>query len=153
MNKKNHANKKIVIINGPNLNMLDKRDKKIYGDGNLEKAKQDCLQIAKELGMEIDFKQSNDEGEIVTWIQKATDDSDGIIINAAAYTHTSVAIRDALEIFDKPKVELHISNIFKREEFRHNSLISDMVNAVICGFGIDGYSIALLGINNLIDGK
>ncbi len=141
---------KILIINGPNLNLLHKRNKEIYGGANLEKALNDCTQLGSELNLKIDFRQSNSEGEIVTWIQSAIDEFDGIIINAAAYTHTSVAIRDALEIFEKPKIELHISNIFKREEFRQHSFLSDVVDAVISGFGIDGYTIALLGLNNLI---
>ena len=147
------SKKKVLIINGPNLNLLARRDKKTYGGVSLDKAKNDCTQLSKELGLEIDFRQSNNEAEIIGWIQDALDIADGIIINAAAYTHTSVAIRDALEMFDRAKVELHISNIYKREEFRKNSLISEVVDAVISGFGIDGYSIALLGINNLIDSK
>lgn len=146
--------RKILIVNGPNLNLLAKRDKKIYGAGaSLDRVKDDCMQLSDELGLELHFKQSNDEGQIVSWIQDAIDDMDGIIINAAAYTHTSIAIRDALEIFHKPKIELHISNIFKREDFRKNSFLSDVVDAVISGLGVDGYTIALLGINNLIDGN
>lgn len=147
------SKKKVLIINGPNLNLLARRDKSIYGGASLDKAKNDCAQLAKELSLEIDFRQSNNEGEIIGWIQDSLDIADGIIINAAAYTHTSVAIRDALEMFERPKVELHISNIYKREEFRKNSLISEVVDAVVSGFGTDGYSIALLGINNLIDNK
>ena len=147
------AKKKVLIINGPNLNMLAKRDPKIYGDGTLEKAHSDCKQLAKELSLEMDFKQSNFEGEIVSFIQEAIDKFDGIIINAAAYTHTSIAIRDALEMFHGKKIELHISNVFKREEFRHKSMLSDVVDATMCGFGIDGYTLALLGINNLIEGN
>jgi len=147
------SKKKVLIINGPNLNFLARRDKKIYGGHSLDKAKNDCTQLAKELGLEIDFRQSNDESEVVNWIQGALDVADGIVINAAAYTHTSVAIRDALEMFDRPKVEIHISNIYKREEFRKNSLISEVVDAVVSGLGIDGYGIALLGINNLIDNR
>ncbi len=108
--------------------MLHKRDKSIYGEFSLEKAEKDCEAVARELGLRFD----------------------GIIINAAAYTHTSVAIRDALEIFNKPKIELHISNIFKREEFRHHSYMSEVVDGVICGLGISGYPVALLAINNLI---
>lgn len=145
------SKRKILIINGPNLNLLEKRDKSTYGGHSLDKAESDCKQLAKELKLEVDFRQSNDEGEIVNWIQESLDIADGIIINAAAYTHTSVAIRDALEMFERPKVELHISNIYKREEFRKNSLISPVVDGVMSGFGIDGYSVALLGINNLID--
>jgi 3-dehydroquinate dehydratase-2 len=146
------AKKKILIINGPNLNLLHKRDPKIYGKGTLETAKSDCKQLAKELHLEVDFTQSNLEGEIVNLVQDAIDKFDGIIINAAAYTHTSIAIRDALEMFTGKKVELHISNVFKREEFRQHSMISDVVDATMCGFGIDGYTLALLGINNLIEG-
>jgi 3-dehydroquinate dehydratase II len=141
--------KKILILNGPNLNLLHKRDKTIYGDVSLEKIEHNCKALAKELAIEVSFRQSNNEGELVDIIQDAVDNFDGIIINAAAYTHTSVAIRDALEIFQKPKIELHISNIFKREEFRQNSFLSDVVDAVISGLGIDGYSIALLAMNNL----
>ncbi len=143
--------RKILILNGPNLNMLDRRDPKIYGGETLEKAKTNCTQLAKELNLEIEFKQSNFEGEIVEQIQNSIDKVSGIIINAAAYTHTSVAIRDALEMFKGAKVEVHISNIFAREEFRQNSFLSDVVDAVISGFGIDGYTLALLGVNNLID--
>lgn len=142
--------KKILILNGPNLNLLHKRDKAIYGDVSLEGIESDCKKLAKELGVEVELKQSNSEGELVNIIQHAVENFDGIIINAAAYTHTSVAIRDALEIFHKPKIELHISNIFKREEFRQNSYLSDVVTAVISGLGVDGYTIALLAMNNLI---
>lgn len=142
--------KKILILNGPNLNLLHKRDKKIYGDVSLEKIENDCRELAKELGVEVVLKQSNNEGELVDFIQDAVENFDGIIINAAAYTHTSVAIRDALEIFQKPKIELHISNIFKREEFRQNSFLSDVVDAVISGLGVSGYTIALLAMNDMI---
>jgi 3-dehydroquinate dehydratase-2 len=142
--------KKILILNGPNLNLLHKRDKEIYGDSSLVTIEQDCKILAAKLGVEIDFKQSNNEGHLVDFIQDACDNFDGIIINAAAYTHTSVAIRDALEMFHKPKIELHISNIFKREEFRQNSFLSDVVTAVISGLGVDGYTISLLAMNNLI---
>ncbi len=145
--------KKILILNGPNLNLLHKRDKEIYGDSSLQKIETDCQTLAKELGLEIEFKQSNNEGRLVDFIQDAIDNFDGIIINAAAYTHTSIAIRDALEMFPKPKIELHISNIFKREEFRQNSFLSDVVTAVISGLGVDGYTISLFAINNLLDRK
>lgn len=141
--------KKILILNGPNLNLLHKRDKKFYGDVSLEKIENDCRELATELGVEVVLKQSNNEGELVDFIQDAVENFDGIIINAAAYTHTSVAIRDALEIFQKPKIELHISNIFKREEFRQNSFLSDVVDAVISGLGVGGYTIALLAMNNM----
>jgi 3-dehydroquinate dehydratase-2 len=150
---KKNLPQKILILNGPNLNLLARRDQKIYGGHSLERAESDCRQLAAELGLIVEFKQSNSEGEIVGWIQEALDGHQGIIINAAAYSHSSVAIRDALEMFSSPKIELHISNIYQREEFRHHSLISSVVNAVICGFGIEGYSLALLGISNLITSK
>lgn len=142
--------KKILILNGPNLNLLHKRDKEIYGDVSLAKIESDCEKLAKEIGVKLVFKQSNSEGDLVNFIQDAVENFDGIIINAAAYTHTSVAIRDALEIFKKPKIELHISNIFKREEFRHHSFLSEVVDAVISGLGVGGYRVALLAINDLV---
>lgn len=146
--------KKIIIINGPNLNLLDKRDKRIYGDNSLYKIATNCSKLAKELKVDIDFRQSNSEGEIVSWIQDSSlNKIDAIIINAAAYTHTSIAIRDALEIFKNVKIELHISNIYKREEFRKKSLISDMVDGVISGFGVHGYTLAILGVVNILDEK
>ncbi len=135
--------KKILIINGPNLNLLHQRQQDIYGSISLAEIKQSCQKIAQELGFELVFIQSNDEGEIITQIQDAVDKFDAIIINAAAYTHTSIAIRDALEIFPKTKVEIHLSNIYKREEFRHKSLLSDVVDGVICGFGSKSYYLAL----------
>ncbi len=143
--------KKILILNGPNLNILHKRDKSVYGEASLTKIEHDCTELAKELDLEVELKQSNSEGELVNIIQEAIDNFDGIIINAAAYTHTSIAIRDALEIFSGPKIELHISNIFKREEFRQNSFLSDVVDAVISGLGVDGYSISLLAMNNMVN--
>ncbi|HLD76820.1 MAG TPA: type II 3-dehydroquinate dehydratase [Rickettsiales bacterium] len=142
--------KKILIINGPNLNLLHKRDKEIYGDASLGLIEINCLRLAKEIGLQVEFRQSNSEGGIVEEIQQAIDKFDGIIINAAGYTHTSVAIRDALEIYTKPKIELHISNIFKREKFRHNSLVSPVVDAIISGLGIKGYEIALLAMEDLL---
>lgn len=142
--------KKILILNGPNLNLLHKRDSAIYGKISLEKIAENCEALAKQSEVKIAFKQSNSESELVEIIQKAIDDFDGIIINAAAYTHTSVAIRDALEIFQKPKIEVHISNIFKREEFRHHSLLSDVVDGVICGLGADGYTISLSAMIGLL---
>jgi len=142
--------KKILIINGPNLNLLHLRNKAVYGSESLDKISNDCQEVAKQIGLEISFVQSNHEGEIVELIQNAVDNFDGIIINGAGYTHSSVAIRDALEIFQGPKIELHISNIFKREEFRHNSFFSAVVDGVISGLGSNGYTVALLAINNFI---
>ena len=142
--------KKILIINGPNLNLLHLRDKKIYGEISIDKIIDECREIAKQVNLEIDYKQSNSESEIVNFIQDAIKKYQGLIINAAAYTHTSVAIRDALEIFHGKKIELHISNIFKREDFRHNSFLSEVVDGIICGLGVEGYIIALLAMHKII---
>jgi len=117
-------NNKIIIINGPNLNLLGEREQSQYGSGNYEQLKENCLKKSKEIGLDCEFIQSNLEGDLVNRIQDARKNYDGMIINAAAFTHTSVAIRDALELFKKPIIEMHISNIYKREEFRHKSLIS-----------------------------
>ena len=144
--------KKIEIINGPNLNLLGKREPDIYGKSTLEDINKDLSSYAKKIGLDVSFFQSNIEGEIVNQIQQS-EKSDGIIINAAAFTHTSVAILDALKSLSIPKIEVHISNIYKREEFRHKSLISQTVNGVICGFGINSYKLALEGIKNILDGN
>ena len=144
--------KKIEIINGPNLNLLGKREPDIYGESTLEDINKDLSSYAKKIGLDVSFFQSNIEGEIVNQIQQS-EKSDGIIINAAAFTHTSVAILDALKSLSIPKIEVHISNIYKREEFRHKSLISQTVNGVICGFGINSYKLALEGIKNILDGN
>lgn len=141
---------KILILNGPNLNLLHKRDKQIYGDCSLEKIESDCLVLAKELAVKVEFRQTNSEGGMIEEIQAALDKFDAIIINAAGYTHTSVAIRDSLEMFQGIKIELHISNIFKREEFRHHSLLSDVCDGVICGLGVQGYNIALLAVSEMM---
>lgn len=138
--------KKILIINGPNLNLLGTREPEIYGSETLDDIKNKCEKKAKDLSLQVDFRQSNDEGEIVTWIQEARKKHAGIIINAGAYTHTSVAIRDALLGVDMPIIEVHISNIFKREEFRHHSYISDVAMGMICGLGSKGYILALEAI-------
>ena len=143
-------NNKIIIINGPNLNLLGEREQSQYGSTTFEKLKENCLKKSKELNLQIEFFQSNIEGEIVDKIQSSRKDFDGIIINAAAFTHTSVAIRDALDIFKKPIIELHISNIYKREEFRQKSLISDIVTGGIFGLGADGYILAIISMQKLI---
>ena len=135
--------KKILIINGPNLNLLGDREKSKYGKTSLDEVKKNCEAHAKLVDLDIKFIQSNIEGEIVTIIQKAKGNFDGIIINAAGYTHTSVAILDALLAVKIPTIELHITNIYNREEFRTKSLISKAVNGIICGFGIYGYTMAL----------
>ena len=141
---------RIIIINGPNLNLLGEREQSQYGKLSFEKLKKMCSEASKKLKIETEFYQSNIEGEIVTKIQESRNQYDGIIINAAGFTHSSVSIRDALEIFKKPKIELHISNIYKREEFRQKSLISDVVNGVICGLGPDGYILAINAMQRLI---
>jgi len=143
-------NNKIIIINGPNLNLLGEREQSQYGSITLEKVKENCQKKSNELGLKVDFAQSNIEGEIVDIIQDSRKNFDGMIINAAAFTHTSVAIRDALDIFKKPIIELHISNIYKREEFRHKSLISDIVTGGIFGLGADGYILAIISMQKLL---
>ena len=146
-------NNKIIIINGPNLNLLGEREQSQYGSITLEKVKENCQKKSNELGLKVDFAQSNIEGEIVDIIQDSRKNFDGMIINAAAFTHTSVAIRDALDIFKKPIIELHISNIYKREEFRHKSLISDIVTGGIFGLGADGYILAIISMQKLLQNE
>ena len=143
-------NNKIIIINGPNLNLLGEREQSQYGSTTFEELKEICLNKSKELGLIADFSQSNIEGEIVSLIQESRKNFDGIIINAAAFTHTSVAIRDALNIFKKPIIELHISNIYKREEFRQKSLISNIATGIICGLGSNGYILAINAMHELL---
>ena len=144
--------KKIEIINGPNINLLGKREPDIYGDLTLERINKEIEDYAKELNLKTLFFQSNIEGEIVNKIQDSIR-SNGIIINAAAFTHTSIAIHDALKSLSIPKIEVHISNIYKREEFRHKSLISNVVDGVICGLGANSYKLALKGIKSILDGN
>ena len=143
-------NNKIVIINGPNLNLLGEREQSQYGSETFDKLKEKCLKKTTELKIEAEFFQSNVEGEIVTKIQDSRKKFDGMIINAAGFTHTSVAIRDALDIFKKPIIELHISNIYKREQFRHKSLISEVVNGGIFGLGTEGYILAIISMQKLL---
>ena len=143
-------NNKIIIINGPNLNLLGEREQSQYGSITFEKLKEICISKAMELGLNLQFIQSNIEGELVNQIQSSRKDFDGMIINAAAFTHTSVAIRDALDIFKKPIIEIHISNIYKREEFRQKSLISDVVTGGIFGLGSDGYILAIIAMQKLL---
>ena len=138
--------KKILIINGPNLNLLGDREKEHYGNDTLQSVKLECEKHAKSIDVKIGFEQSNVEGEIVTLIQKAKNTFNGIIINAAGYTHTSVAILDALLAVKLPIIEIHISNIYTREDFRKQSLLSANCKAVICGLGLDSYKAALLTI-------
>ena len=142
--------KNIIIINGPNLNLLGSREESQYGSITYDELKAKCIDKAKELRVNLTFYQSNIEGEIVNEIQQSMKKYDGIIINAAAFTHTSVAIRDALNIFKKPIIELHISNIYKREDFRQKSLISDIATGGIFGLGDEGYILAIISIIRLI---
>ena len=141
---------KILIINGPNLNLLGEREQSQYGKKNYKFLEEICLNRAKELKIDLELKQSNVEGEIVNIIQEARNTQDGIIINAGGYTHTSVAIRDSLNVFKKPIIELHISNIYKREDFRHKSLISDVATGGIFGLGVDGYILAINSMQKLL---
>ena len=143
-------NNKIIIINGPNLNLLGEREQSQYGSVTYKELKEICAKKSNELGLKVEFAQSNVEGELVNIIQESRKKFNGIIINAAAFTHTSVAIRDALDIFKKPIIELHISNIYKREEFRQKSLISDIVTGGIFGLGIDGYILAIISMQKLL---
>ena len=146
-------NNKIIIINGPNLNLLGEREQSQYGSITFEKLKANCLKKANELNLDMEFFQSNIEGDIVTKIQEAKKNLDGIIINAAGFTHTSVAIRDALDVFKKPVIELHISNIYKREEFRRKSLISDVATGGIFGLGSEGYILAIISMQKLLNNE
>jgi 3-dehydroquinate dehydratase-2 len=146
-------NNKIIIINGPNLNLLGEREQSQYGSDTFEQIKEKCLKKSKELGLEVNFTQSNLEGEIVNIIQEARKEFKGMIINAAGFTHTSVAIRDALSLFKKPIIELHISNIYKREDFRHKSLISDIATGGIFGLGTEGYILAIISIQKILENE
>ena len=143
--------KKIIILNGPNLNLLGEREKKQYGSFTLNDIEKNCEKFADENNLKISLYQSNIEGEIVEKIQNSRKDQDGLIINAGGYTHTSVAIHDALKIIKIPIIELHISNIYNREDFRHKSLISKVANGVICGFGEHGYIMALEAMIKILD--
>ena len=143
--------KRILVIHGPNLNMLGQREPEIYGNQSLEEINDQLLKLGAELNLVLETFQSNHEGEIVNRIHQAMDTCEGILINPAAYTHTSIAIRDALSLLDIPVVEIHLSNIYKREPFRHKSMIADIVAARISGFGAQGYLLALQGLAGLIE--
>ena len=141
----------IIVINGPNLNLLGEREQSQYGSVTYDALKKNCLKHSKTIDINIEFIQSNIEGEIVTKIQDSRNEYDGLIINAAGFTHSSVSIRDALDIVKKPKIELHISNIYKREEFRQKSLISGIVTGIICGLGSNGYILAINAMHELLN--
>ena len=143
--------KKIIILNGPNLNLLGEREKNQYGSFTLSDVEKNCKEFANKNNLNISFYQSNIEGEIVEKIQNSRNDQNGLIINAGGYTHTSVAIHDALKIIKFPIIELHISNIYNREDFRHKSLISKVANGVICGFGANSYIMALEAMKKYLE--
>ena len=142
--------KKIIILNGPNLNLLGEREKSQYGSFTLKDIENTCVDFAKNNEIKLSIFQSNIEGELIEKIQKSSNDQDGLIINAGGYTHTSVAIHDALKILKIPIIELHISNIYNREDFRHKSLISKVANGIICGFGAEGYIMALKSMKKFL---
>ena len=141
----------VYVLNGPNLNLLGKRQPAIYGHETLADVEADCRKVAGELGLDLRFHQSNAEHEIINWIHEARETAGGLAINPAAYTHTSVAILDALNSFEGPVIEVHISNVHKREAFRHHSYVSLRADGVIAGFGTQGYTLALRRLAKLID--
>jgi 3-dehydroquinate dehydratase II len=138
--------KRVLVLNGPNLNLLGTREPEIYGAHTLSDVEALCQQAGVDLGLGVDFRQSNHEGELVTWIQEARATADAIVINPAAYSHTSVAIHDALKAVGLPVAEVHLSNIHQREAFRHHSYVSAVAFGVICGFGVTGYRLALIAL-------
>jgi 3-dehydroquinate dehydratase-2 len=145
--------RQILVINGPNLNMLGQREPSVYGSATLADVETRCRELAASLALEIEFSQSNAEHVLVEWIQRARGDADGIVINPAAYTHTSVAILDALNMFDGPVIEVHISEVHKREEFRQRSYVSQRANGVIKGCGVEGYELAVRRMATLLNGS
>lgn len=145
--------KRVLVLNGPNLNLLGTREPDIYGALTLRDVEKLCRSTGEELGFTVDFRQSNHEGELVTWIQDARKTADAIIINPAAYSHTSVAILDALKAVGLPVIEVHLSNIHQREPFRHHSYVSSIAFGVICGFGMTGYSLALHALAEKLETK
>jgi 3-dehydroquinate dehydratase-2 len=145
--------KPIFVLNGPNLNMLGVREPAVYGSETLDDVRRRTEKRAKELDLSVDFRQSNIEGELVTWIQQAREAASGIIINAGAYTHTSIAILDALTAAERPVIELHLSNVFRREGFRHHSYVSAAAQGVICGFGPKGYELAVEAMADMLAAK
>ncbi|CAL75279.1 3-dehydroquinate dehydratase type 2 [Bradyrhizobium sp. ORS 278] len=141
----------VYVLNGPNLNLLGKRQPEIYGRETMADVERDCRALAAELGLEIRFHQSNREYELIDWIHEARETAGGIVINPGAFTHTSVAILDALNAFDGTVIEVHISNVHKREEFRHHSFVSKRADGVMAGFGTQGYQLALRRVARLLD--
>lgn len=142
--------KKIAVLNGPNLNLLGSREPDTYGSTTLDEIRQMVIDRSNEHQIDVDFRQTNIEGELVDWIQETGASCDGIILNAAAYTHTSIALHDAVAAIKAPVIEVHLSNVFAREEYRHHSYISDVAVGVICGFGADGYVLAVDAIASML---
>jgi 3-dehydroquinate dehydratase-2 len=149
----NVASATILVLNGPNLNLLGVREPKTYGSETLADIEESCLERAAALDLALDFRQSNHEGQMIDWIQEARESADGVVINAGAYTHTSIAILDALRACELPIVEVHLSNIFAREAYRHHSYISSVASGVICGFGAQSYILALDAVAYLLEQK
>jgi 3-dehydroquinate dehydratase-2 len=143
----------VFILNGPNLNLLGVREPAVYGHDTLGDIEERCIARAAALNLQIDFRQTNHEGQLVDWIQEARESADGIVLNAGAFTHTSVAVLDALSAADLPVIEVHLSNIFRRESFRHHSYVSLAANGVICGLGPRGYELALEAIAAMIESE
>jgi 3-dehydroquinate dehydratase-2 len=145
------ANALIMVLNGPNLNLLGAREPEVYGTGTLDDLETLCAETAEGLGIGIEFRQSNLEGELIAWIHEARGRAAGLIINPAAYSHTSIAIMDALAALDIPVIEVHLSNIHKRESFRHHSYVSGAADGVICGLGFAGYRLALIALSDILE--
>ncbi len=145
--------KPVFVINGPNLNMLGLREPDVYGQETLAGLEERCSAKAQKLGLDLSFRQSNIEGELVSWIQDARTAASGLILNAAAYTHTSIAIHDALKMAQIPVIEVHLTNIYKREPFRHHSYVSPVADGVLCGFGGQGYELALDALHKILTAK
>ncbi len=143
---------RILVLNGPNLNLLGQRQPEVYGSATLADVKTLCEQTAKNLGVQLKFSQSNHEGELVDALQAAQSDFDGVVLNAGAFTHTSIAIMDAIAAIDTPVLELHISNIHKREDFRRHSYVSSVAIGMICGLGVNGYSLAVRAMFDHLEG-
>jgi 3-dehydroquinate dehydratase-2 len=141
----------IYVLNGPNLNLLGSREPEIYGTGTLDDLETLCSETAEGLGVGVDFRQSNIEGELISWVQEARTRAAGLIINPAGYSHTSIALMDAIQALDIPVIEVHLSNIHKRESFRHHSYVSRAADGVICGLGFAGYRLALIALSDILE--
>jgi 3-dehydroquinate dehydratase II len=141
----------ILVLNGPNLNLLGVREPEVYGTGTLDDLETLCAETAEGIGIAIDFRQSNIEGELISWVQEARGRAAGLIINPAGYSHTSIALMDAVLTLDIPVIEVHLSNIHKREAFRHNSYMSRAADGVICGLGFAGYRLALIALSDILE--